>query len=335
MQRYIYFLQAAALKSGVFVVIKFITGRTINFAGLAIFLAAPAALLASSGIASAAQPTDWAIWHQPAGSQIMRQIEAFDAYTMWFVIPITLFIVGLLAYVLVRFSAKNNPVPSKTSHNSLIEVIWTLGPVVILVAIALPSFKLLTAQYTPPTPPDITIKATGYQWYWGYEYQTGEEISFDSVLIGRDDGTEASKAEAIEEREEYNKTDLAKYPRLLAVDNEMVVPVNKHIRVLVTAEVTGVIHDFALPAFGLKIDAVPARLNETWFIAEKEGLYYGQCSELCGKDHAFMPIAIRVVSDEQFATWQKAVADGDIEDANNALMAAIELKNQPTQVAGN
>jgi len=289
----------------------------------------------AAGISSAtgvalAQSVNWDIWHQPAGSEMMRMIEDFDEYTMWFMVPITIFVMLLLAYVLIRFNAKANPTPSKTSHNSLIEVIWTLGPVVILVAIALPSFKLLTAQYNPPTKPDITIKATGYQWYWGYEYQTGEEVSFDSVLIGRDFGTEESKAEALSEREEYGKTDLAKYPRLLVVDNEMVVPVNKHIRVLVTAG--DVIHNFALPRFGLKIDAVPGRLNETWFIAEKEGLYYGQCSELCGRDHAFMPIAIRVVSDAQYATWQKAAVD-DVDEANKALMSAVEASNKAVNKA--
>ncbi len=287
------------------------------------FAAFGAGILSVVGTASAAL-TDWQIWHQPAGSEMMRRIEAFDEYTLWFMIPITIFVVILLAIVAIRFNAKSNPTPSKTSHNSLIEVIWTLGPVVILVALSLPSFKLLTAQYTPPTAPDITIKATGYQWYWGYEYQTGDEISYESVLIGRDDGTEESKAEAVSEREEYGKTDLAKYPRLLAVDNELVVPVNKHIRVLVTA--SDVLHNFAMPAFGLKMDAVPGRLNETWFIAEKEGLYYGQCSELCGKDHAFMPIAIRVVSEDQFKTWQQAAADDDLEGANKALMASIKSR---------
>jgi len=304
-------------------VIKTITGLA----------ASVAVILGAAGSASAAALTDWQIWHQPAGSEMMRKIEAFDEYTLWFMIPITVFVMILLAIVMIRFNAKSNPTPSKTSHNSLIEVLWTLGPVVILVALSLPSFKLLTAQYSPPTAPDITIKATGYQWYWGYEYQTGDEVSYESVLIGRDNGSEESKAEALEEREEYGKTDIAKYPRLLAVDNELVVPVNKHIRVLVTAAVDGVIHNFALPAFGIKTDAVPGRLNETWFIAEKEGLYYGQCSELCGKDHAFMPIAVRVVSEEQYAAWQKAAADDDLEGANKALMASVESQNKLIQLA--
>ncbi|MEM7303750.1 MAG: cytochrome c oxidase subunit II [Pseudomonadota bacterium] len=274
--------------------------------------------------------TDYQMWHQPANSEIMRRIESFNAGTMWLIGIITLFVLALLIYVCVRFSAKNNPVPSKTSHNSLIEVIWTLGPVVILVGLAIPSFQLLTAQYSPPEEPALTVKATGYQWYWGYEYQDGSEISFDSVLIGRDDGTEASKAEAKAEREEYGKTDLAKYPRLLAVDNELVVPVGKVIRVLVTG--ADVIHNFAMPAFGLKTDAVPGRINEAWFLAEREGLFYGQCSELCGKDHAFMPLGIRVVSQEQFDAWKTAAVD-DLDVANKALMASVEERNKKLRLA--
>ena len=176
-------------------------------------------------------------------------------------------------------------------------------------------FNLLNAQLTQPENPDVTIKATGTQWLWTYDYpateEGGAEISYDSYMLKEDD------------REASGKTDKAVYPRLLAVDNEMVVPVNKTVRLLVTAAPTDVIHAFALPAFGIKIDAVPGRLNETWFKAEREGLYYGQCSELCGKDHAFMPIAIRVVSDEQYATWLAAAAS-DVNAANRALMASVE-----------
>ncbi len=299
-----------------------------NITAMAVLAAAAFGL---AGVSQAAQPIDWQLWHQPAATDIMRQIEAFDIYTLWFIGPITIIVMGLLAIVMLRFNARANPTPSKTSHNSLIEVIWTLGPVIVLIALALPSFKLLTAQYTPPTAPDITVKATGYQWYWGYEYHGDKELSFDSVLIGRDDGSEQSKAEASKEREEYGKSDLAMYPRLLAVDNELVVPVNKHVRVLVTA--ADVIHNFAIPAFGLKTDAVPGRLNETWFIAEKEGIYYGQCSELCGKDHAFMPLAIRVVTQQQFDTWKNAAIE-DVDAANKALVASVALQNQTIQVAG-
>lgn len=258
--------------------------------------------------ALAAQPVDWQMGFQPAATEIMAQIRSFEAYTLWFIVPITLFVLALLVYVMVKFRASANPNPSRTSHNSLIEVIWTLGPVVILLAIAIPSFNLLTAQYSPP-PADITIKATGYQWYWGYEYQTENELSFDSLMLQES------------ERADYAKEDLAAYPRLLAVDNEVVVPVGKTVRLLVTA--ADVLHAFAMPAFGVKMDAVPGRLNETWFKADIEGLYYGQCSELCGKDHAYMPIAIRVVSEEQFDTWLAAAAD-DVGTANRNLIAAIE-----------
>ncbi|OCW55678.1 cytochrome C oxidase subunit II [Hoeflea olei] len=272
-----------------------------------------------AGPALAAQPVDWQMGFQPAATEIMSQVRSFEAYTLWFIIPITLLVLALLVYVMVKFRAGANPVPSRTSHNSLIEVIWTLGPVVILLALAIPSFNLLTAQYSPPQA-DITVKATGYQWYWGYEYQTDNELSFDSIML-KDD-----------ERAGYAKEDVAAYPRLLAVDNELVVPVGQTVRLLVTA--ADVLHSFAMPAFGVKMDAVPGRLNETWFKAEAEGLYYGQCSELCGKDHAFMPIAIRVVDQAKFDTWMAEAAD-DVEAANRNLMAAVETDSKSVAVAAN
>jgi len=278
-----------------------------------------ASIFMMAGSALAAQPEPWQLWHQPAGSEVMARIEWFDAYTLWFIIPITIFVMILLLIVMVRFNAKANPTPSRTSHNTLIEVIWTVAPIVILVAIAIPSFDLLNRELAPETEPEMTVKATGYQWYWGYEYQDGEDISFDSIMMKED------------ERVDYGKTDKAVYPRLLAVDNELVVPVGKMVRVLVTA--ADVIHNFALPAFGVKIDAVPGRLNETWFTALREGLYYGQCSELCGRDHSFMPIAIRVVSQEQYDAW-KAAAASDLEGANKALVAEIETSNN-IKLAGN
>jgi cytochrome c oxidase subunit II len=185
--------------------------------------------------------------------------------------------------------------------------------VLILVAIAFPSFQLLNAQYSPPREAELTIKATGYQWYWGFEYQVGDApFSFEGVML------------TDENRAALGKEDLSVYPRLLAVDNEMVVPVDTVVRVLVTA--ADVIHAFAMPAFGLKHDAVPGRINETWFEAKKEGLYYGQCSEICGKDHAYMPIALRVVSKEQYAAWS-AQAASDVGAANKALMAALKTAN--------
>ncbi|RFC68990.1 MULTISPECIES: cytochrome c oxidase subunit II [Mesorhizobium] len=262
-----------------------------------------------TGLAHADQPHPWQMRMQEPATGIMRQIEWFEAYTLWFIIPITSLVLLLLAYCIFKFRASANPTPSRTSHNTLIEVIWTVGPVIVLLFIAVPSFQLLTAQYTPEEEPALTIKATGNQWNWDYEYQVEDPLSFNSALLQDSD------------REAAGKSDKARYPRLLAVDNEVVVPVNVTTRVLVTA--ADVIHAFAMPAFGVKTDAVPGRINETWFKPEKEGLYYGQCSELCGKDHAFMPIAIRVVSQQQYDTWLVA-AKTDLGGANKALMAAVD-----------
>ncbi len=269
--------------------------------------------------AHAAQPVDWQMRFQPAATDIMEQITWFEEYTLWFVVPITLLVLGLLGWCILRFRASVNPTPSRTSHNTIIEVIWTVGPVVILLFIAIPSFQLLTAQYTPPEEAKLTLKATANQWNWDYEYQNDEALSFNSALLA--DGDRAAAG----------KEDRAVYPRLLAVDNEVVVPVHTMVRVLVTA--ADVIHAFAMPAFGIKTDAVPGRINEVWFDAKKEGLYYGQCSELCGKDHAFMPIAIRVVSDAQYNSWL-AAAKTDLPGANKALMAAVDSAAS-VAVAGN
>nr|WP_258052368.1 cytochrome c oxidase subunit II [Mesorhizobium sp. INR15] len=289
---------------------------------------ASANFLASAGAAAtffagtsayADQPKDWETGFQEPATDMMRQIEWFGNYTMWFIVPITILVLCLIAYCIIKFRASANPVPSKTSHNTLIEVIWTVGPVVILLCIAIPSFQLLTAQYTPPEEAKLTIKATGNQWNWDYEYQTKDTLTFNSAILQEGDRTSAGKE------------DRKVYPRLLAVDNEMVVPVNTTTRVLVTA--TDVIHSFAMPAFGIKIDAVPGRTNETWFKADKEGLYYGQCSQLCGKDHAFMPIAIRVVSDAQYTSWL-AAAKTSLPGANKALMAEVDSANK-VAAAGN
>lgn len=267
------------------------------------------------GNALAAQPHDAGLWHQEAATKKMEDIVWFDIYTFWFITPITIFVMLLLMWVMVRYNAKANPVPSKNSHNTTIEVIWTVAPIAILIAIALPSFELLDSQFEPGEEPGLTIKATGQQWYWDYEYQDGSEIEFSSNMLEEDD------------RGDAGKTDVAAYPRLLAVDNEVVVPVNTMIRVLVTAEAEGVIHNLAMPAFGLKMDAIPGRINETWFKAKKEGMYYGQCSELCGIRHAFMPIAINVVSQEKYDAWRQAAIDaGDVEDANEQLRASIEAE---------
>jgi cytochrome c oxidase subunit 2 len=211
----------------------------------------------------------------------MDNIISFHNFLLVVITVITIFVLGLLVLVMVKFNAKANPVPSKTTHNTILEVLWTVVPVLILVTIAVPSFRLLFLQLDIPKA-DVTVKATGKQWYWTYTYPDNGPFEFDSLMVKEGD----------------RKAD---QPRLLAVDNEMVVPVNKVVRVLATG--ADVIHAFAVPSFGIKIDAIPGRLNETWFKANKEGVYYGQCSELCGRDHAFMPIAVRVVSDQAFTAW--------------------------------
>jgi len=275
--------------------------------------AAAAMVLLSGAAAFAAQPTPWQTDFQPAATPIMESINWFENYTLWFIMPITLLVLALLAWCIVRFRASAHTTPSRTSHNTLIEVIWTVGPVVVLLAIAIPSFQLLTAQYTPPEEPALTLKATGNQWNWDYEYQFDSPLAFNSAIL-----TDDARAQA-------GKEDRGVYPRLLAVDNEAVVPVNTTVRLLVTG--SDVIHSFAVPAFGVKVDAVPGRINEGWFKATREGIYYGQCSEICGKDHAFMPIAVRVVSAEQYQTWLAAAAT-DLSGANRALMAAIDAQNK-------
>jgi len=222
------------------------------------------------------QPAPWEYRLQASATPVMDNIMWFHDWLLVIITMITLFVLALLITVVVKFNAKANPVPSRTTHNTLIEVAWTLIPVMILIALVVPSFRLLFLELDVPKA-DLTIKATGKQWYWSYAYPDNGKFEFDS-LLAQD-----------------------KQPRLLGVDNEMVVPVNKVIRVQTTG--ADVIHSFAVPAFGIKIDAIPGRLNETWFKATKTGMFYGQCSELCGKDHAFMPIAVRVVNDQDFAAW--------------------------------
>jgi cytochrome c oxidase subunit 2 len=258
-------------------------------------LAVAGMTLVSGGMALAAQPQPWEVTLQPAASPVMENIVWFHNFLFVLITLITLFVLGLLVAVVVKFNAKANPVPSKTTHNTLIEVAWTLIPVLILVGIAVPSFRLLFLQLDIPKA-DLTVKATGKQWYWSYSYPDNGKFEFDSLMAAD------------------------KQPRLLGVDNEMVVPVNKVIRVQTTG--ADVIHAFAVPAFGIKIDSIPGRLNETWFKATKTGMYYGQCSELCGKDHAFMPIAVRVVEDQEFAAWVEAAKKKYATNPANTYAAA-------------
>ncbi|MEJ8473521.1 cytochrome c oxidase subunit II [Roseibium algae] len=254
----------------------------------------------------------WQLGFQAAATEVMDDITWFNNMTLWIITITTLFVLALLLVVIFKFNSKANPVPSRTSHNTMIEIVWTIAPILILVVIAIPSFRLLYKQLEIPEY-DMTVKATGFQWYWGYEYtdEGMDGLYFESYMLADED-----RAEAAEER----GVPLAEVPRLLATDYDLIIPVDKTVRVQVTAE--DVLHAFAMPAFGVKIDAVPGRLNETWFRARETGVYYGQCSELCGINHAFMPIALRVVTQEQFDAWA-AAANDDIDEANKQLQASI------------
>lgn len=226
-------------------------------------------------------PQDWQLGFQRAVTPIAEQIDGFHNLLLVIITAIVIFVMGLLLWVAIRYNEKANSVPSKNSHNTVLEVAWTIVPVLILLVIAVPSFRLLYAQYEYP-PADITIKATGHQWYWSYNYPDHGDFSFDSLMV--EDGD--------------LKPD---QPRLLAVDNEVVVPVNKVVHVLLTAG--DVIHNWAMPSFGVKMDAVPGRVTRVWFKATETGTFYGQCSELCGARHAYMPINVRVVTDQEFDEW--------------------------------
>ncbi len=245
--------------------------------------AAVAALMAFAAHPAAALPVEWGLGFQPSASPVMDQIQSFHNLLLWIIVATCLFVLGLLAWIVIRYRAAANPVPSKVHHNTLLEVAWTLIPVIILVFIAVPSFRLLYFQETLPTP-DVQIKAIGKQWFWSYEYSgSAAGFTFDSLGLSDADAKAAGK------------------PRLLGVDNAMYLPVNKVIEVETTA--ADVIHSFAMPQMGVKIDAVPGRLNKTWFRATKTGVFYGQCSELCGSRHAYMPIELHVVTDAEYAAW--------------------------------
>jgi cytochrome c oxidase subunit 2 len=234
-----------------------------------------------AAVAGLGQPSPWQLGLQQSASPVMDNIIWFHDFLLYIITGIAGFVLVLLVVVMVRFNARTNPNPSRTTHNTLIEIAWTLIPIVILMFIAVPSFKLLFLQLNVPAA-DLTVKATGKQWYWSYSYPDNGQFEFDSLMLKEGERKEGQ-------------------PRLLAVDNEMVVPVNKTVRVITTG--SDVIHSFTVPSFGIKIDAIPGRINETWFTATREGVYYGQCSELCGKDHAFMPIAVHVVSEQAFSAW--------------------------------
>jgi cytochrome c oxidase subunit 2 len=276
------------------------------------------------------QPQPWQINLQPAGSPIMEAIHRFSNGVLVIITLIVIFVLALLLYVMLRFNARANPVPSRTSHNTLIEVLWTIVPILILVGIAIPSFSLLFSEHDPARmipnydpAKAVTVKATGSQWSWNYDYPDNGDVSFDSAML-----------------QENQRTDKANQPRLLAVDNPMVVPVGSVIRMQVIGN--DVIHSFAVPALGVKLDAVPGRLNEIWFMAEREGIYYGQCSQLCGQSpsddpndlhgHSFMPIEVMAVAPDKFTAWA-AAAKKDLPGAYK-LLAESDGRDAPVKVAG-
>lgn len=255
----------------------------------------------------------WQINFQKPVTPAMEHIISFHTMLLYIITAITLFVMGLLIYVIIRFNSKANPVPSTTTHNIALEVLWTIIPVIILIIIAVPSFKLLFFEARNPEP-ELTVKVTGYQWYWGYEYPDNGDIQITSYML-KDSEIDTSKGQK----------------RLLSVDNVMVIPVDTNIVFQVTA--ADVLHAFAVPQFGIKIDAVPGRLNSTWARVTKTGTYFGQCSELCGKGHAFMPIEIRVVTKEEFAEWVKSKGGKMKEPEQTAVIPAVAPVTEAIQSA--
>ena len=268
----------------------------------AMFAAAPA--IAQEGLQIIGVPTDKGLGFQPAATELARDLQWLDGMILWIITAISIFVVALLGIVIVRYNRRANPEPASFTHNTPIEVLWTVGPILILLFIGSFSLPVLFKQQEIPEG-EVNIKVTGYQWYWGYEY-TDHDFAFDSYMIGQPatvgnyvltDEVEAALVEAGYSRNEF----------LLATDTAVVVPVNKTVVMTVTA--ADVIHSWTIPAFGVKQDGVPGRLAQLWFKAEKEGVYFGQCSELCGKDHAYMPITVKVVSEEAYENWLKGARE--------------------------
>jgi cytochrome c oxidase subunit 2 len=272
----------------------------VALAGLVALLAQPGAALANNGLGQAV-PKQMGL--QEAATPIAREIHSFYDLTNTIIIAIAIFVLILMLYVMFRFSEKRNPTPSTTTHHTLLEVAWTVIPILILVVIAIPSFKLLMNQYSYPKP-DLTIKAIANAWFWEHEYPDHGNFTITSNMLTDEEAAERTQKGIPS-------------PRLLSVDNEIVVPVNKVVHVLVTSN--DVIHNWTVQSFGSKIDAVPGRLTATWFQPEKEGIFYGQCSELCGLNHAFMPIAVRVVSENVFNEWAGAMQAKDKKKAREIL----------------
>lgn len=263
--------------------------------------------LIGGGMAVAQVAEEWQLGFQDAATPVMERIISFNNVLLWICIVISAFVFILLMIIVFRFNRKRNPEPKKWSHNTLIEIVWTVVPVAILVAIAIPSLRLLYYQ-DRAADAEMTIKAIGHQWYWSYEYpDIGEDITFDAAMIPDEEIGEGQH-------------------RLLETDERVIVPVNTTVRMLITAD--DVIHSWAIPAFGVKLDGIPGRINETWFRATKEGVFYGQCSELCGTNHAFMPIAVEVVSKEAYAEWvefaKEEYAQSDSDDPARLALVAVD-----------
>ena len=304
-----------------------------GIAGMAAIVTSSAEM-SSVALAAMGSPSPKQFGLQEPATEIMRQIVTFHDALVWIITIITLFVLVLLLYVIWRFNETANPTPSRTSHNTAIEVAWTVIPIFILLAIAVPSFKLLYKQYEFPKA-DVTVKAIGHQWYWTHEYpDTG--FGFDTLMVKDEDllkkkfgdaefATRYGKLPDLE-RAKRMYTDSAplwlenKMLRILSVDNELVLPVNKNVHILITAD--DVIHNWTIPSFGVKTDAVPGRTIATWFRAEKTGMFYGQCSELCGKDHAAMPVAVRIVSEDVYAKWTVAMKAKDKKKAREIIQQA-------------
>jgi len=243
----------------------------------------------------AAQPEPWGLNFQEAASPLAERIHDFHDMLLWIIIAIALFVLVLLVWVIIRYNSKANPEPAQFTHHVGLEVLWTLIPIVILVIIAVPSFRVL--YYNDRTEnPEMTLKIVGYQWYWNYEYPDHGNISFDSYMVADEDISEGQV-------------------RLLSTDTQVVLPVDTDIQLLISAG--DVLHSWTIPAFGVKMDAIPGRWNEAWVNISKPGVYYGQCSELCGKDHAYMPIEIKAVSKEDYKAWalSQGATEADFEVA--------------------
>lgn len=268
------------------------TAKVLGFFSLVLTAFLSMAAAAQQDMPTPSFPKEWQLNLQTPASPVAEMIYAFHTELLWMCILISVFVLILLLICIFRFNEKANPVPSKTSHNTMIEIVWTVVPIIILVVLAIPSYRLLFYM-DRTTEAEMTIKVIGNQWFWSYEY-IDEEISFDSLPLPEDQ-IDVSKGQH----------------RLLEVDKHVVLPVDTNIRILFTAN--DVIHAWTIPAFGVKLDNIPGRTNETWTRVTKEGRYYGQCSELCGIDHSFMPIVVDVVSKEKYAEWvakEKQSAEG-------------------------